>query len=229
MPSSYSQSSAGDPSIDALSELVIETVALEARRLGMTETGRLPGWADAAMHGSALASGGEEADLFNGLAERLGSEYTTQNNVGHRIDNRESLPNVRADVAQDDIDQALRRIATAIVEDHQRTSRRPDPDQISAVREAMAQRLAESRFGNLPADGPGTYGTRLGRETAEAGITAMKQVLREESLAHTVEHTLGAQAAPGTAPSAAEQNGNTSHNPAAAVKPPKSTGLGGRG
>ncbi|MBB5982503.1 hypothetical protein [Kribbella solani] len=215
------------------SRLAIEAGAAAAQLRGYEATGREVSWADAAVNASAAANPrGREADLFNGLAERLAAEYNTEQNIVHWIDSHESLPNQRAYVNRSQVDESLQKLATAIVEsaDHGApgTYQRPDPIKIGAVRDAMAQRLDDSRTGNPPADGPGTYGERLGRETAQAGIQAVNKAKQDAGLTRTLNLSIGAQAAPGTAPATTEQNGNTSQNPATHSQT-KSTGLGGRG
>ncbi|MDX2967647.1 hypothetical protein [Kribbella solani] len=219
-----------DPSNDVWFRKHLDKLGAEVELLNYEATGRDGTWSAAVMYASASVRAAPEADVFNGLAERLAAEYNTDDNRGNWIDTHDALTNVRSDVTQSYADQSLTWIAVAIVkaEDIMRVHSRPDPAMVGVVRNAMVQRLADSRGGSGPADGPGTYGARLGRDTAEAGIGAIKQVFQEERMARLAEVGLGAQAAPGTAPAATEQNGNTSQKPATG-RETKSTDLGGRG
>ncbi|GAA2840444.1 hypothetical protein [Kribbella solani] len=252
MVMSFDSSSADriDPSNAEWARLTLEAATVANQLRAYEENGtRLP-WADAAMQVSAAARltssaaaasyaglvkprpDGPEADLFNGVAERLVEEYH-QGADDLRLEDDDSLPQVRFYVAFGE-SGALDRLAETISgaessglsADHY--SRPERTQMLVRAHDAMAKRLDDSRTGNPPADGPGTYGTRLGRETAEAGIQAIRQVVKDQELTRTIDRGLGAQAAPGTAPAATEQNGNTSQKPATG-RETKSTDLGGRG
>lgn len=233
-----------DPSSDAWWRKTLDAAAATTQLRAYEETGKDVSWSDAVMNASAAASwgwrdgrnlpSGPVGDLANGFATRLAEEYMREENIPHQIDNHESLPNVRAYMARGDVDETLRTAATSIVESADRGApgeyKRPDQDKIAEVRNAMSDRLLNGRFDRAPADGPENFGRRLGYETADAGVQAINRIMaesRDNELARSVQHTLGAQPAPmARATSTGEKRNDGAAAGPAHVK--SSTGLGAR-
>ncbi|MET9318276.1 hypothetical protein ABZX12_41225 [Kribbella sp. NPDC003505] len=104
-----------DTSSDVWFHTAVEAAASATQLRVYEATGEQVSWSDAAMNACAGRSG-PLGDLVNGFTERLAEEYMRPEDVGHWIDNHESLPNVRAYLARPDAGMSLERAATSIVE-----------------------------------------------------------------------------------------------------------------
>ncbi|WP_328999784.1 hypothetical protein OHA18_35755 [Kribbella sp. NBC_00709] len=226
-----------NPSEDAWWRRALDATGAAMQLRAYEKDGQEVTWSDAVMNASAAVSMGWRqnerwadlpkgplGDLSDGFAQRLAEEYIRPDNVGHWIDNTEFLPNVRAYMARGDVGETLTASATSIVEAADRGApgeyRRPDPDKIADVRNAMSQRLLEGRYESSPAvgDEDQNFAYRLGYATADAGVKAMNATLEagnDNDLARSVQHTLGAQPAPRAA-AAGERTGGAGARPASA-------------
>jgi hypothetical protein len=175
----------------------------------LESTGRNADWPDAVMNASAGRSMGwsrdrwasvppELAGVADAFAERLGREYNGEGRIPYRLDNDPALRNLREGMRRSDVDATLRTVASSIVETVDRT-RSPDPAAVTQVRDAMSRTMLAVRDGRSSGTDQQDFGRRLGTAAADAGIRAMNSVVEErarQSLAQTVQHTLGASAQP---------------------------------
>ncbi|WP_432894045.1 hypothetical protein ACQPYH_21550 [Kribbella sp. CA-245084] len=209
-----------NPSDDAWWRRALDATGAAMQLHAYEQNGQEVTWSDAVMNASAAASMGWRhnnerwadlpkgplGNLADGFAQRLAEEYIRDDNVGYHIDTTEFLPNVRANMARGDIDQTLESAATSIVtsaDPGERGSKwhSPDPDTVAEVRNAMSQRLLEGRYESAPAVevDEQNFAYRLGYATADAGVKAVNEGIAarpDAELARSVQHTLGAQAAP---------------------------------
>jgi hypothetical protein len=242
-----------DPSDDKWWHRVLDATAAEAQLRTFEDTGQEASWSDAVMHSSAVASmgwrqgqwdnipKGPVGDVAKGFSARLAEEYMRPEQVGHWIDAHESLPNVRAYMTRADVEKTLENAAATIVEVADRGQpgeyKRPDPEKIAQVRNAMSQGLLDGRYASSPAAGQDTspgnadqnLGWRLGYETADAGVKAMNEILaagNDSELARSVQHTLAAQPAPRVAAPDGRADGATDRPAGAGQGAAKQTGSG---
>lgn len=232
-----------NPSDDAWWRHALDATAATMQFRAYEQDGRDATWSDAVMNVSAAASMGWQGghnerwanlptgglgDLSDGFAQRLAEEYIVKGRMGYHIDNTEWLPNVRANMANGDIDQTLESAAVSVVtsaDPGERGERwhHPDPELVGDVRNAMSKQLLDGRYGSPEATGNEAvdgknFGYRLGYATADAGVKAVNAGLAERSdkeLAQSVQRTLGAQPAPRVA-TAGERTDGAAERPASA-------------